>query len=117
MRILVTNDDGIKSPGIITLANQFKSLGEIVVVAPQKQMSATSHSITTNTPLRCYEEYIDGDLFGYALSGTPADCVKFALNKFFDKQKPDIVLSGINFGRNTGINIMYSGTLAGAAEG
>jgi 5'-nucleotidase len=117
MKILITNDDGINSKGIIALARRFKEMGEVIVVAPNKQMSATSHSITTNRPLRYKKYYIDDEFFGYALDGTPADCVKFAVLALFEKKKPDIVLSGINYGRNTGINIMYSGTVAGATEG
>jgi 5'-nucleotidase len=117
MKILITNDDGINSKGIIALARRFKEMGEVIVVAPNKQMSATSHSITTNRPLRYKKYYIENEFFGYALDGTPADCVKFAVLSLLEKQKPDIVLSGINYGRNTGINIMYSGTIAGATEG
>lgn len=117
MQILITNDDGISSKGIIALANKFKEMGDVLVVAPNKQMSATSHSITTNKPLRYKKHYINNELFGYALEGTPADCVKFAILELLKKQKPDIILSGINHGRNTGINIMYSGTIAGATEG
>lgn len=117
MQILITNDDGVNSKGIIALANKFKEMGDVLVVAPNKQMSATSHSITTNKPLRYKKHYINNELFGYALEGTPADCVKFAILELLKKQKPDILLSGINHGRNTGINIMYSGTVAGATEG
>jgi len=117
MKILITNDDGINSKGIITLANKFKEIGEVIVVAPNKQMSAVSNSLTTNKPLRYKKHYINNEFFGYALDGTPADCIKFAILSLLNQQKPDIILSGINYGRNTGINILYSGTLAGATEG
>ena len=116
MNILITNDDGITSKGIIALAARFKEMGDVVVVAPNKQMSATSHSITTVSPIRVQKFDMDNNFFGYSVTGTPADCVKLAINSLL-KSKPDIILSGINHGRNTGINIMYSGTVAGAAEG
>lgn len=116
MNILITNDDGIDSQGINALAKKFKEMGNVIVVAPNKQMSATSHSITTVNPIRVQKYYKEGELFGYSVTGTPADCVKLAITTLLD-EKPDIILSGINHGRNTGINIMYSGTVAGAAEG
>ena len=116
MNILITNDDGIEAQGIHALAKKFKEMGNVVVVAPNKQMSATSHSITTVNPIRVQKYHKDDVFFGYAITGTPADCVKLALTTLLD-EKPDLVLSGINHGRNTGINIMYSGTVAGAAEG
>ena len=117
MKILITNDDGIDSNGIITLANEFKKMGDVIVVAPAFQMSATSHSLTTNKPLRYTKYYIQDEFFGYAINGSPADCVKFGILNILEKKKPDIVLSGINFGRNTGVNLLYSGTFAGATEG
>ena len=117
MRILITNDDGISSNGIITLANRFKEMGEVIVVAPAEQMSATSHSLTTGKPLRFHKYYVQNEFFGYAVNGSPTDCVKFGILSILEKKKPDIVVSGINFGRNTGINLLYSGTFAGATEG
>lgn len=116
MNILITNDDGIDSKGITALAKKFKEMGNVIVVAPNKQMSATSHSITTVNPIRIQKYYKENEFFGYSVMGTPADCVKMAIITLLDK-KPDIILSGINHGRNTGINIMYSGTVAAAAEG
>ena len=116
MNILITNDDGIDAKGIATLAEKFKEMGEVTVVAPNKQMSATSHSITTVTPIRVQKHYKNNEFWGYSLMGSPADCVKWALSTLLEK-KPDMVVSGINHGRNTGINIMYSGTVAAAAEG
>ncbi len=117
MKILITNDDGINSNGIITLANKFKEMGDVIVVAPAIQMSATSHSLTTGKPLRYTKHYIQNEFFGYAINGSPADCVKFGILAILEKKNPDIVLSGINFGRNTGVNLLYSGTFAGATEG
>ena len=116
MEILISNDDGIDSNGLFELANKFKELGNVTVVAPLQQMSATSHSLTTITPLRIKHFYRNNKFFGYAVNGTPADCVKLAIISLMDK-KPDIVISGINYGRNTGINILYSGTIAAAVEG
>ncbi|MBR3090412.1 MAG: 5'/3'-nucleotidase SurE [Bacteroidetes bacterium] len=116
MNILISNDDGIDSIGLSILANKFKELGNVTVVAPIQQMSATSHALTTVTPLRIKEVYKDNQLFGYAVNGTPADCVKIGIISLM-KQKPDLVLSGINFGRNTGVNVIYSGTIAAAVEG
>lgn len=110
------NDDGIYSNGIFDLANKFKEIGNVTVVAPDKQMSAMSHALTTSTPLRAKQVEINNRFFGFALSGTPVDCVKWAIISHL-KKKPDIMLSGINHGRNTGVNIMYSGTVAAAAEG
>ena len=79
MKILITNDDGISSNGIITLAEKFKEMGDVIVVAPAMQMSATSHSLTTGKPLRYSKHYIQNEFFGYAINGSPADCVKFAI--------------------------------------
>lgn len=116
MNILITNDDGIEAKGIEALVNQFIDMGDVTVVAPNKQMSATSHAITTVVPVRVQQYYKHNKFFGYAVTGTPADCIKLAVSGLLST-KPDIVLSGVNHGRNTGINIMYSGTVAGAAEG
>ncbi len=116
MKILIANDDGIDSNGLFELATRFKELGEVLVVAPDRQMSATSNALTTTIPLRPKKIYKNNEFFGYAINGTPADCMKWALYSLLD-EKPDIVLSGINHGRNTGINVMYSGTVAAAVEG
>jgi 5'-nucleotidase len=116
MRILISNDDGIHAPGIFALARELRSLGEVTVVAPDKQQSAVGHAITMNTPLRVVPYSRDGELFGYAVDGTPADAVKLAV-RFLLKDKPDLVVSGINHGSNTAINILYSGTVSAATEG
>jgi 5'-nucleotidase len=115
--ILITNDDGIDSPGILALAEALKEIGEVIVVAPDRQQSAISNAVSVNKPLRVAKYYGGASkLFGYAVDGSPSDCVKLALTTLVDR-KPDLVVSGINHGQNTAINILYSGTVAGAAEG
>ncbi len=114
--ILVVNDDGINSPGIFELASEMKKLGEVIVAAPSAQQSAVSRSLTLSRPLRVEKYWKNGDFFGFAVDGTPADTAKLALTTLLDR-KPDLLVSGINHGKNTSINIVYSGTVAGAAEG
>jgi 5'-nucleotidase len=114
--ILITNDDGINSPGIEVLKNSLQDLGEIFVVAPDTQKSAVSSSLTINKPLRVSKFYKNGMFFGYSVNGTPTDCVKLAISTLLVR-KPDLVVSGINHGKNTSINVLYSGTVAGATEG
>lgn len=116
MRILVTNDDGIDSPGIYALVHALKPLGEIIVVAPDRQQSAVGHALTVSSPLRCTPFHRNGEMFGYAIDGTPSDCVKFAISTLLP-DKPDIIVSGINHGANTSINVLYSGTVSAATEG
>ncbi|MDH5541774.1 MAG: 5'/3'-nucleotidase SurE [Nitrospinota bacterium] len=116
MRILLTNDDGINAPGIRALHNELKNIGEVVVVAPDKEQSAVGHAITIADPLRVREVFQNGDSLGFAVDGTPADCVKIAV-KAIMKEKPDIVVSGINQGGNFATNIIYSGTVSAATEG
>lgn len=111
-RILVTNDDGIHSAGIIALAEALRALGDVTVVAPAHEMSAASHSLTLTRPLRI--EMIDDA--HYSIDGTPTDCVTLAMNKILKEKLPDIVLSGINKGGNLGDDVSYSGTVAGALE-
>src|SRR5579863_9357493 len=110
-RILITNDDGIAAPGIIALEKSLSALGEVTVVAPDREMSATSQSITLHTPIRI--QRIDDR--HYAIGGTPTDSVIMALYQILP-QKPDLVVSGINPGPNLGENICYSGTVGGAVE-
>ncbi|MFP4368403.1 MAG: 5'/3'-nucleotidase SurE [Candidatus Kapaibacterium sp.] len=114
--ILVTNDDGIDSPGINALVHSMQKLGDVVVVAPDRQQSAVGHALTVAKPLRITPFHRNGEMFGYAIDGTPADCVKLALSSILDR-RPDIVVSGINHGQNTSINILYSGTVSAATEG
>lgn len=114
--ILVTNDDGIQAPGIHALILELQKVADISVVAPRVERSAVGHAITLSDPLRV-EEFDKGGMWqGLAVSGTPADCVKIALNAVLDN-KPDLVISGINLGSNAGINVIYSGTVSAATEG
>ncbi len=110
-RILVTNDDGIHAPGLKALAESLAKTGEVTVVAPDKEMSATSQSISLHTPLRVHKY----DERRYAVSGTPADNVILAIYHIMP-EKPDLVVSGINPGGNLGENVVYSGTVAAAME-
>jgi len=115
LKILISNDDGIDSPGISALAKELKKIGDVTVIAPRTEQSAVGHSITMKNPLRITEYFKNGDFFGYAIDGTPADCVKIGIRNIL-KEQPDIVLSGINLGSNTAINIIYSGTVSAARE-
>ena len=111
-KILVTNDDGIHSQGIVALAEALEAIGEVIVVAPAHEMSAASRSLTLARPLRV--DRIDDRHF--AVDGTPADCVTLAMNLIFDGEPPVLVVSGINKGGNLGEDVTYSGTVAGALE-
>lgn len=115
MRILVTNDDGIDSPGIYALACALRNVGAVTVVAPDRQQSAVGHALTVSSPLRATPFRRNGEMFGYAINGTPADCVKLAISTLLP-EKPDIVVSGINHGANTSLNVLYSGTVSAATE-
>lgn len=114
--ILVTNDDGITAPGIASLIEVVKTIGDVVVVAPDKPQSGMGHAITINATLRIHKVNIYGVKEEYSCTGTPVDCVKIAINKIL-KRKPDIVVSGINHGSNMSINVIYSGTMSAAVEG
>ena len=116
LNILVSNDDGIDAPGIFALVLELKKIGDVVVVAPDKQQSAVGHAITMNFPLRAREFRKNGVFFGYAVEGTPADCVKLAVRALL-KKTPDLIVSGVNHGANTAISIIYSGTVSAATEG
>lgn len=111
-RILVTNDDGHFSPGIHALADALRSLGDVVIVAPQTEASAVGHALTLRRPLRV-EQMAEGV---YAVDGTPTDCVNIAIDQILT-HKPDLIVSGINKGFNIGDDVTYSGTVAGALEG
>lgn len=113
--ILVTNDDGITSPGIRTLIEAVQPLGKVVVVAPDSPQSGKGHAITLGFPLRLNQVDIFGDIEAWTCSGTPVDCVKLARDKILDRA-PDICVSGINHGANHSINIIYSGTMSAAME-
>lgn len=114
--ILVCNDDGIFSKGIKALATVAEEFGDVVIVAPDRQQSAVGHSITISTPLRANEFLISKKFKGFAVNGTPADCIKLAHGNILDR-KPDLIVSGINHGSNAGINVLYSGTVSAATEG
>ena len=116
LTILVSNDDGIDAPGILALVQELKKIGDVTVVAPDKQQSAVGHAITMNFPIRAKESRKNGAFFGYAVEGTPADSVKLAVKALL-KKKPDLLVSGINHGANTAISIIYSGTVSAATEG
>lgn len=115
MRILVANDDGIQSEGIKILAEVLSENHKVTIVAPDGNRSAFSHSLTISRNLTFREVRISDRFDSYSVSGTPADCVKFALHYFAD-EKFDMVCSGINMGNNLGSDIMYSGTVAAAVE-
>jgi len=112
MLILVTNDDGIQSPGIKTLAKAMKRVGDVYVVAPDRERTASGHSLTLHKPLRI-------EALGrreFSVSGTPTDCVNLAVNEILPR-RPDLVVSGINRGGNLGDDVTYSGTVSAAMEG
>lgn len=115
MLILLTNDDGIRAPGLVAMYRELVKLGEVAVVAPETVQSATGHGITIATPLLTQQVNVEGVFTGTAVDGRPADCVKLAVNKLLPRQ-PDLVVSGINSGANVGINVIYSGTVAAAIE-
>jgi len=115
-KILLTNDDGINAPGILALADALSDFAQISIVAPFSEMSAMGHAITISDPLKVTEIFQDDEHFGWAVGGTPADCVKLAINGSL-VEKPDLVISGINQGANVGIDIIYSGTVSAAYEG
>ncbi|MGB9662440.1 MAG: 5'/3'-nucleotidase SurE [Moorellaceae bacterium] len=116
MLILLTNDDGIAAEGLKVLGRHLSSLGEVFIVAPERERSAIGHGITMHKPLRVTETELDRGLRGLAVNGTPADCVKLALEALLP-QPPDLVISGINRGENLGTDVLYSGTVSGAIEG
>lgn len=116
MYILVTNDDGIDSAGISALVSAMRRIGDVVVVAPDRQQSAVGHALTVASPLRATPFHRDGEVFGWAINGTPADCVKLGVSTLLER-RPDMVVSGINHGSNTSVNAIYSGTVSAATEG
>ncbi|ANV97381.1 5'/3'-nucleotidase SurE [Helicobacter enhydrae] len=112
--ILLTNDDGFDSEGLLALKEALQDLAHIVVVAPACEKSACGHGLTLNEPLKLIQTAQD---FYKLDNGTPSDCIYLALRTLFQNQKPDLVISGINLGSNMGEDITYSGTVAGAMEG
>lgn len=113
LNILVTNDDGYYSDGITALAKELRKSANVFVVAPDREQSASSHSLTLNRPLRVQKISTDW----YAIDGTPTDSVMLAVHLFFKKRKLDFIVSGINHGPNMGDDVTYSGTIAAAIEG
>lgn len=113
--ILIVNDDGITAPGIKALREVAETIGEVFVVAPDSPQSGMGHAITLNNPLRVHKSTVFNDDASYECSGTPADCVKIAVNQIMER-KPDLCISGINHGSNSSINIIYSGTMSAAVE-
>jgi 5'-nucleotidase len=116
--ILICNDDGIDAKGIHALACALDGLGEIVVIAPEREQSAAGHSITMRDPVRAFSyafELPSGPIKAFAVTGTPADCIKLGCNRLLPRF-PDLVVSGINSGPNTAVNILYSGTVSAASE-
>jgi 5'-nucleotidase len=114
--ILVTNDDGFQAPGIRNLINIMLELGDVVMVAPDQGRSGQGHAITVNNPLRHQVLKESPNLKEIAVNGTPVDCVKLALKQLLPKT-PDLLVSGINHGGNSSVNILYSGTMAAVLEG
>jgi len=116
VQILLTNDDGIYAPGLAAMERELNQLGEVCIVAPATEQSGVGHSITFLNPLIVKEVFDGKRQRGWAVEGSPADCVKLALAEFCPR-RPDLVVSGINGGLNAGINVLYSGTVAAAIEG
>jgi len=116
MDILLTNDDGILAPGIAALHRAVSDLGTIHVVAPETGQSAAGHSITLVHPLVCRKLRVADEFTGWSVEGRPVDCVKLAIMELIGV-RPKLVLSGINAGGNSGVNVLYSGTVAAAVEG
>ncbi len=114
--ILVTNDDGIEAAGIAALAEALRPEADVTIVAPARENSGMGHAITVLRDLRFEPVHRNGMLWGYGLEGTPADCVKIAVQVLAADRPFDLVVSGINAGQNCGINILYSGTVAAARE-
>jgi 5'-nucleotidase len=115
MLILLTNDDGIRAPGLVAMYRELTALGEVHVVAPETVQSAAGHGITVAAPLLTNRVTVEETFTGTAIDGRPADCVKLAVARILPR-RPDLVVSGINSGANVGINVIYSGTVAAAIE-
>ncbi len=113
-KVLLTNDDGIYAPGLRALWKELRRVMEVAVVAPESEQSAVGHAISLSNPLRVKRVPFDGRE-GWAVNGTPADCVKIALAELLPRP-PELVVSGINLGPNVGINVLYSGTVSAATE-
>jgi len=117
MHILLTNDDGIYAEGIYAAYKELSKIADVTVVAPESEQSSVGHGITLFYPLFVKKISLKNRFEGHAISGKPADCVKFAVSVLLKGKKPDLVISGINFGGNDGCSVFYSGTVAAAREG
>ena len=115
MNILLTNDDGIHAEGLWALNSRLAPRHAVTVIAPDRERTAVGHGITLHLPLRAHPVVLNGGARGYAVNGTPADCVKLGILEIL-KHKPDLVVAGLNPGANVGVNITYSGTVAAAKE-
>ena len=116
MRILLSNDDGILAPGLAAMRQALTAMGAVDVVAPSSPQSAAAHGITVHGPVAVRRLHVQDEFFGFSVDGRPADCVKLAVRELLT-MPPDLVVSGINDGANVSINVLYSGTVAAAAEG
>lgn len=116
MRILITNDDGIRAPGIQKLWQSLMNIADVYVAAPSMEQSAKSQAITIHEPIRVDKFVCSDNITAWQIGGTPADCVKLALETLMPKQ-PDLLISGINRGSNLGTDVLYSGTVGAALEG
>src|SRR5674476_736900 len=114
--ILITNDDGVDAPGIKVLTRLMMQIGDVIVMAPDGARSAQSNALTVTHPIRFTKLEEKEGLIRYSCTGTPTDCVKLALNEVVDR-KPDLLVSGINHGSNSAINVIYSGTMGAVLEG
>jgi len=117
MKILLTNDDGIYAEGILAAYKELRKFADVTVVAPDAEQSSVGHGITLFYPLFTKKVSPEKLFEGHAVSGKPADCVKFGITVLLKGKKPDLVISGINYGGNDGCSVFYSGTVAGAREG
>lgn len=115
--ILVSNDDGIDAEGLHKLVHELKKIANVYVSAPHRQQSAVGHSISIYYPLRAFQYKKEGKIYGWAVEGTPADAVKLGVLFLYKNIKFDLVVSGINNGANTALNLIYSGTVSAATEG
>lgn len=114
--IFISNDDGVKAPGLHTLIDTVSTIGDVIAVAPAEPRSGQSSAITVDAPLRISECSSRKGVAIYSVSGTPVDCVKLGLHTLFTDRRPDIMLSGINHGSNSGNSVIYSGTMGAAME-
>jgi 5'-nucleotidase len=115
MKVLLTNDDGIHAEGLWSLYDRFVPQHDVTIVAPDRERSAVGHAITLHQPLRATRIALNGRGEGYAVNGTPADCIKLGILEIL-VERPDVVIAGINVGANVGVNLNYSGTVAAAKE-